>query len=81
MSEPHAAIALAQLRRLDEFIAHRQRVAARYDAACVDAAGSTLHVPDDGAATTTSTSPSFPTEWTGPSSRSAARGVRGRPVG
>jgi perosamine synthetase len=31
MSEPHAAIALSQLARLDEFVAHRQRVAARYD--------------------------------------------------
>jgi perosamine synthetase len=33
LSEPHAAIGLAQLRRLEEFIAHRQSVAARYDAA------------------------------------------------
>jgi len=33
MSEPHAAIGVAQLRRLDEFIAHRQSIAARYDAA------------------------------------------------
>ena len=32
MSEPHAAIALSQLRRLDEFVAHRRHVAARYDA-------------------------------------------------
>jgi dTDP-4-amino-4,6-dideoxygalactose transaminase len=32
MSEPHAAIALSQLRRLDEFIDHRRHVAARYDA-------------------------------------------------
>jgi perosamine synthetase len=31
MSEPHAAIALSQLGRLDEFIAHRQDVARRYD--------------------------------------------------
>ena len=31
MSEPHAAIALSQLGRLDEFIAHRQQVAALYD--------------------------------------------------
>lgn len=30
MSEPHAAMALTQLRRLDEFIEHRQRVAQRY---------------------------------------------------
>jgi perosamine synthetase len=33
MSEPHAVIALSQLRRLDEFIAARQTIAARYDAA------------------------------------------------
>jgi dTDP-4-amino-4,6-dideoxygalactose transaminase len=33
MSEPHAAIALSQFGRLDEFIAHRQHVAHRYDAA------------------------------------------------
>ena len=33
MSEPHAAIVLAQLHRLDEFIAARQALAARYDAA------------------------------------------------
>src|SRR2546429_578473 len=33
MSEPHAAIALSQFGRLDEFIAHRQHVAARYDEA------------------------------------------------
>jgi dTDP-4-amino-4,6-dideoxygalactose transaminase len=32
MSEPHAAIVLAQLRRLDEFIAARQALAKRYDA-------------------------------------------------
>ena len=32
MSEPHAAIALTQLRRLDEFIARRKLVAERYDA-------------------------------------------------
>jgi dTDP-4-amino-4,6-dideoxygalactose transaminase len=31
MSEPHAAIVLAQLNRLDEFIAARQALAARYD--------------------------------------------------
>jgi perosamine synthetase len=33
MSEPHAAIVLSQLRRLDEFIAARQSLAKRYDAA------------------------------------------------
>ena len=32
MSEPHAAIVHAQLRRLDEFIAARQNLAKRYDA-------------------------------------------------
>jgi len=31
MSEPHAAIGLLQLKRLPEFIAHRQRIAAIYD--------------------------------------------------
>lgn len=33
MSEPHAAIALTQLGRLDEFIARRTEIAKRYDAA------------------------------------------------
>ncbi len=33
MSEPHTAIALTQLRRLDEFIAHRDQAARRYTAA------------------------------------------------
>ena len=33
MSEPHAAIVLSQLHRLDEFIDRRQELAARYDAA------------------------------------------------
>lgn len=33
MSEPHAAIALSQFKRLDQFIAHRQGVAAVYDQA------------------------------------------------
>jgi perosamine synthetase len=31
LSEPHAAIGLAQFARLDEFIAHRQQVARQYD--------------------------------------------------
>ena len=45
MSELHAAVGLVHLRRLDEFIAVRRRVAARYDAALprapssIDAAG------------------------------------------
>jgi len=38
MSEPHAAIVLSQLGRLDEFIAARQALAKRYDAA-VDGLG------------------------------------------
>jgi dTDP-4-amino-4,6-dideoxygalactose transaminase len=33
MSEPHAAIALGQLGRLDQFVAHRRHVAALYDEA------------------------------------------------
>ena len=33
MSEPHAAIVLSQLRRLDEFVERRQELARRYDAA------------------------------------------------
>lgn len=45
MSEPHAAIALSQLGRLDEFIAHRQAVAARYDAALAGLALTPLAVP------------------------------------
>ncbi len=36
MSELHAAVALSQLARLDEFIAHRQRIARMYDAALAD---------------------------------------------
>ena len=36
MSEPHAAIVLSQLGRLDEFIAARQAIAKRYDAAVDD---------------------------------------------
>jgi perosamine synthetase len=47
MSEIHAAIALVHLRRLDEFIAARQAVAARYDEALADIEGvSALHLPD-----------------------------------
>ena len=47
MSEPHAAIALAQLRRLDEFVAHRRRIAARYDAALVDGPVTPLAIPSN----------------------------------
>lgn len=45
MSEPHAAITLSQLHRLPEFIAHRQHVAARYDAALADGPVRPLAVP------------------------------------
>jgi perosamine synthetase len=48
MSEPHAAIALSQFGRLDEFIAHRQRVAARYDAGLAPTPWRTLEVPETG---------------------------------
>jgi dTDP-4-amino-4,6-dideoxygalactose transaminase len=48
MSEPHAAIVLSQLGRLDEFIERRQHVAKTYDAA-IDTTGLTpLVVPDEG---------------------------------
>jgi len=47
MSEPHAAIALSQLGRLDEFIAHRQRVAKLYDDALADLPLTPLAVPAD----------------------------------
>jgi perosamine synthetase len=46
MSEPHAAIALSQFGRLDEFIAHRQHVAARYDAALATSTLRPLSIPD-----------------------------------
>jgi dTDP-4-amino-4,6-dideoxygalactose transaminase len=46
MSEPHAAIALSQFGRLDEFIAHRQHVAARYDAGLASSPWQTLVVPE-----------------------------------
>jgi dTDP-4-amino-4,6-dideoxygalactose transaminase len=46
MSEPHAAIALSQFGRLDEFIAHRQHVAARYDEALKHSAVEPLVVPE-----------------------------------
>ena len=47
MSEPHAAIVLAQLGRLDESIARRQELAARYDDG-LDALGvARLHIPAD----------------------------------
>jgi perosamine synthetase len=46
MSEPHAAIALSQFGRLDEFIAHRQHVAARYDAALAASPVRPLTIPE-----------------------------------
>ena len=45
MSEPHAAIVASQLGRLDEFIARRQELAARYDAALATAGLRTIEVP------------------------------------
>ena len=47
MSEPHAAIVLSQLGRLDEFIAARQSLAKRYDAALDDLGLRPLHIPAD----------------------------------
>jgi len=47
MSEPHAAIALSQLGRLDEFIAHRQRVAKIYDDGLADLPVTPLAIPTD----------------------------------
>ena len=45
MSEPHAAIVLSQLHRLDEFIEQRQALAARYDAALTTLDLGTLTMP------------------------------------
>jgi perosamine synthetase len=45
MSEPHAAIVLAQLRRLDEFIAARQSLAKRYDAGLEQSGLTPLVIP------------------------------------
>ncbi len=47
MSEPHAAIAQSQLARLDEFIAARQSLAKRYDAAVDDLGLRPVQVPAD----------------------------------
>jgi dTDP-4-amino-4,6-dideoxygalactose transaminase len=47
MSEPHAAIVLSQLGRLDEFIARRQELAHRYDRALAELGLHTLAVPAD----------------------------------
>jgi dTDP-4-amino-4,6-dideoxygalactose transaminase len=46
MSEPHAAIILTQLRRLDEFIAHRTSVAAGYDDALGELGLRPVEIPD-----------------------------------
>ncbi|MFN8036261.1 MAG: DegT/DnrJ/EryC1/StrS aminotransferase family protein [Acidimicrobiia bacterium] len=45
MSEPHAAIALSQFNRLDEFVEHRRHVAALYDAAIASLPLTPLRVP------------------------------------
>ena len=45
MSEPHAAIVLSQLNRLDEFIERRQELAARYDVALASLDLGTLVIP------------------------------------
>jgi perosamine synthetase len=47
MSEPHAAIVLSQLRRLDEFIAARQAIAKRYDASIEQIGLQPLIIPSD----------------------------------
>jgi perosamine synthetase len=47
MSEPHAAIVSSQLGRLDEFIAARQAIAKRYDAALDDLGLRPLQIPAD----------------------------------
>jgi dTDP-4-amino-4,6-dideoxygalactose transaminase len=47
MSEPHAAIALSQLGRLDEFIAHRQRIAKIYDDGLAQLPLRPLAIPPD----------------------------------
>ena len=47
MSEPHAAIVQSQLARLDEFIAARQSLAKRYDAAADDLGLRPLRIPAD----------------------------------
>src|SRR4051794_11742531 len=47
MSEPHAAIAVSQLARLDEFIAHRQHIAKVYDEGLSELPLTPLGVPAD----------------------------------
>jgi perosamine synthetase len=46
MSEPHAAIILTQLRRLEQSIAHRTEVAADYDAALPELGLKPIAIPD-----------------------------------
>ncbi len=46
MSEPHAAITLTQLRRLDEFIDHRTMIAAGYDETLAELGFTPVDVPD-----------------------------------
>ena len=47
MSEPHAAIGLAQLKRLPEFIEHRQRIAAIYDEGLTSLPLTPVAIPDE----------------------------------
>jgi perosamine synthetase len=47
MSEPHAAIGVSQLARLDEFIAHRQLIAKVYDEGLAELPLTPLEVPAD----------------------------------
>jgi dTDP-4-amino-4,6-dideoxygalactose transaminase len=47
MSEPHAAIAVSQLARLDEFIANRQRIAKVYDGGLSELPLTPLAIPAD----------------------------------
>lgn len=47
MSEPHAAIAVSQLARLDEFIAHRQLIAKVYDEGLSELPVTPLEIPSE----------------------------------
>src|SRR5436189_5665688 len=47
MSEPHAAIAVSQLARLDEFISHRQLIAKVYDEGLSELPLTPLDIPAD----------------------------------
>ena len=85
MSEPHAAIVLSQLRRLDEHIERRARRSPRGTTPRVGVARHLRTLRDPApppAATTTSTSRSFPTASTARSSSSTLRDrVRHRALG